>query len=145
VRSHGDFWARNLLLNGSNAASGVVDWEQCQAGAPAFNDMFHFVVTYGLAFRWPGRPSAEAAFHRTFFERNWVSTMVKRSLARYCLRSGLTLAALPAALAVYLARQHRAARTSPDMRPTGDQDVWIRCLKVLATAERSAFYGSSIP
>jgi hypothetical protein len=77
--SHGDFWARNLLL-GETGGTGVVDWEDFSLLAAPFTDLFHFPLTYGLAYPWQNyrRLPAEAAFSRTFLEPNHISRAVMR-------------------------------------------------------------------
>jgi hypothetical protein len=79
--SHGDFWARNLLVG----PTAVVDWEHFTEEAPIDADLFHFPLTYGLNYpweRWRRLPPAEA-FRRTFLEDNRVSRAVRRYLARF--------------------------------------------------------------
>jgi hypothetical protein len=79
--SHGDFWARNLLVG----PTAVVDWEHFTEEAPIYADLFHFPLTYGLNYpweRWRRLPPKEA-FRRTFLEENRVSRAVRRYLARF--------------------------------------------------------------
>lgn len=79
--SHGDFWARNLLVG----PTAVVDWEHFAEEAPIHADLFHFPLTYGLNYPWERwrRLPPEEAFRRTFLEDNRVSRAVRRYLARF--------------------------------------------------------------
>lgn len=79
--SHGDFWARNLLVG----PTAVVDWEHFTEEAPIHADLFHFPLTYGLNYPWERwrRLPPEEAFRRTFLEDNRVSRAVRRYLARF--------------------------------------------------------------
>lgn len=79
--SHGDFWARNLLIG----PTAVVDWEHFSEEAPIQADLFHFPLTYGLNYPWKRwrRLPPDQAFRRTFLEDNRVSRAVRRYLARF--------------------------------------------------------------
>lgn len=79
--SHGDFWARNLLVG----PTAVVDWEHFKEEAPLYGDLFHFPLTYGLNYPWERwrRLPPEEAFRRTFLEDNRVSRAVRRYLSRF--------------------------------------------------------------
>ncbi|HVG06716.1 MAG TPA: hypothetical protein VNM67_03360 [Thermoanaerobaculia bacterium] len=79
--SHGDFWARNLLIG----PTAVVDWEHFTEEAPIYADLFHFPLTYGLNYPWERwrRLPPDEAFRRTFLEDNRVSRAVRRYLARF--------------------------------------------------------------
>jgi hypothetical protein len=79
--SHGDFWARNLLVG----PTAVVDWEHFTEEAPIYADLFHFPLTYGLNYPWERwrRLPPDEAFRRTFLEDNRVSRAVRRYLARF--------------------------------------------------------------
>ncbi|MFP5284343.1 MAG: hypothetical protein ACLGI9_01250 [Thermoanaerobaculia bacterium] len=79
--SHGDFWARNLLVG----PTAVVDWEHFTEQAPIHADLFHFPLTYGLNYPWERwrRLPPDEAFRRTFLEDNRVSRAVRRYLARF--------------------------------------------------------------
>jgi hypothetical protein len=82
--SHGDFWARNLLV-GLVGPTAVVDWEHFTEEAPIDADLFHFPLTYGLNYPWERwrRLPPDEAFRRTFLEDNRVSRAVRRYLARF--------------------------------------------------------------
>jgi hypothetical protein len=79
--SHGDFWARNVLVG----PTAVVDWEHFTEEAPIDKDLFQFPLTYGLNYPWERwrRLPPEEAFRRTFLEDNRVSRAVRRYLARF--------------------------------------------------------------
>lgn len=79
--SHGDFWARNLLVG----PTAVVDWEHFVERAPIDADLFHFPLTYGLNYPWERwrRLPPDEAFRRTFLEDNRVSRAVRRYLSRF--------------------------------------------------------------
>lgn len=79
--SHGDFWARNLLVG----PTAVVDWEHFTEKASIDADLFHFPLTYGLNYPWERwrRLPPDEAFRRTFLEDNRVSRAVRRYLARF--------------------------------------------------------------
>jgi hypothetical protein len=79
--SHGDFWARNLLVG----PTAVVDWEHFTEEAPIFADLFHFPLTYGLNYPWERwrRLPPDEAFRRTFLEDNRISRAVRRYLSRF--------------------------------------------------------------
>lgn len=89
--SHGDFWARNLLVGPDGRAS-VVDWEHFTPEAPFHEDLFHFALTYGLNYPWERwrRLPAEEAFRRTFVEDNRVSRAVAAYFTRYAEKTGRT-------------------------------------------------------
>jgi hypothetical protein len=116
---HGDFWARNLLL-GVGDVPGVVDWEGYRTrGSPA-RDLFHFPLTYGLAYPWirSRRTRPVEAFRRTFLERNRVSAAVRRYLWRYARRSGIERALLRSLLLVRLLEEDGGGGSG--MRPSFD-------------------------
>jgi hypothetical protein len=81
---HGDYWARNLLLQG-DTVSAVLDWERSGPGRPVTEDLFHFALTYALNFRWfaAGRAAPDEAFRRGFLERGSVSAEIGSFLRSY--------------------------------------------------------------
>lgn len=135
VTAHGDFWARNLLLGGSRHAVGVVDWEQSAGDASPFDDLFHFAVSYGLAYPWRRyrRASTEEAFRRTFLEENRVSSAVRQYLHDYCRGRAIDTSALEWWFRLFLLRRaHEGGREGA---------LWIRFEERLARANRSVFSG----
>jgi aminoglycoside phosphotransferase (APT) family kinase protein len=137
VRSHGDFWARNLLLHVEDAArdpAGVVDWEASVQGSP-FDDLFQFATSYGLAYPWQRyrRANTEEALRRTFLLENRVSHAVRMYLRTYCSERGMDPSALASWFRLFLLGRAQASA------PKGN--VWIRFDEMLATAGRSVFSG----
>jgi aminoglycoside phosphotransferase (APT) family kinase protein len=101
--SHGDFWARNLLVPPrADALPSVVDWECFEEEAPPFVDLFHFPISYGWIYPWPGQKSTEEIFRLTFLEKTPVSRAVRRYLRTYCDETGLDRRALKPLLHLYL-------------------------------------------
>jgi len=131
--SHGDFWARNLLLDGTGV-SGTVDWENAAEATPVFEDLFHFPLTYGLSslsWRCRRRPP-EQAFRRTFLDETPLSREVRGYLEDYCAATGLEFPLLRPLFHLFLS--HRARR--------GDKGgLWLRFQRMLAGANRSVFSG----
>lgn len=105
VAVHGDFWTRNLLVSG--AQLGVIDWENYREQGLPFDDLFHFITSYGQSFPWQlGRWSDPVrAFRATFAAPGWMSRFVQQAVRRHCLHSGMS-PLLPAALfPAFLARR----------------------------------------
>ena len=128
--AHGDFWARNLLFDGGRLA-GVVDWEHFRREAPAYEDLFHFALTYGSSFPWSHRrQSPEEAFRLTFLAENAVSRGVTRYLQIYCAGSGLPLSALPTLFDLYLSVEWQRC-------PARERTLGPRFQAMLAGSERS--------
>jgi aminoglycoside phosphotransferase len=115
--SHGDFWARNLLLERSGG-TGVVDWEDFSLLADPFCDLFHFPLTYGLAYPWQNyrRLPAEAAFSMTFLEPNRISRAVLRYLRIYAERTALPRPLLREAFGEYLRTRGSMVASSNPVR-----------------------------
>lgn len=134
--SHGDFWARNLLLDGRGSAA-VVDWEHFCEEAPPFEDLFHFPLTYGLNYPWSGgrRRPPEAAFRLTFIEDNHVSRQVRTYFRRYCAETGVAPDILAPLFHLYLS-------TRFSRRADAEGGLWSRFQLLLARADRSVFSGS---
>lgn len=81
--AHGDYWARNILL--SDNATCVVDWEHFDPEGDPLDDVFHFALTYALAFRWEMRQRADAVerFRRGFASRNVVAYEIRSWLEHF--------------------------------------------------------------
>lgn len=147
--SHGDFWARNVLVgvnppNTSNGGlPGVVDWECFQEEAPPFEDLFHFPLTYGLNYPWSrySRTSAGTAFSQTFLEGNHVSREVRRYFHRYCALGGLDPQLLGPLFRLYLLGRAASAYRTQDDRCRQDRRFWLRCLRTLVESDQSVFSG----
>jgi hypothetical protein len=90
VLGHGDFWVRNVLVEGG-AVSAVVDWEHAREGRPATDDLFHLVLAYGLDYPWRGRgrEGPAEAFRRAFLEPSAVGREIAAALRRFCEATGL--------------------------------------------------------
>jgi hypothetical protein len=121
---HGDYWARNVMLNGNSMA--VVDWEHFSPVAPPYVDLFHYALTYGL--NYPGaryhRLAPEDAFARTFLERNRLSRAVRRYFQDYMQRSGLPPKSLVPAFREFLSTRGTMNITA---EPPGTKNVpWKR-------------------
>lgn len=105
VACQGDFWARNLILNGSTL--GVVDWERFQKRSVPFSDLFMFATSYGLSFPWKLGHWAEpvAAFRATYLERSWLSQLVREYLLAYCRAMRVSAELLEVFFPVFLAER----------------------------------------
>lgn len=87
--THGDFWARNILLGWGGIS--VVDWEHFDSGGDPLADVFHFPVTYALAFRWELRERADSVekFRRAFAESNVVCAAIREWMSEFGAARGL--------------------------------------------------------
>jgi len=130
---HGDFWARNLLLDGMRVC-GTVDWEDAAEATPVFEDLFHFPLTYGLStlsWRYRRRPP-EDAFRHTFLDETPLSREVRVYFEDYCAAMGLERSWLQPLFHLFLSRRARR----------GDEGgLWLRLERMLAEANRSVFSG----
>jgi O-antigen/teichoic acid export membrane protein/aminoglycoside phosphotransferase (APT) family kinase protein len=152
VASHGDFWARNLLLsetdggaNGS-ALSGVVDWERFSEEAPPFEDLFHFPLTYGFNYHWFAyqKRSPEEAFRLAFLKETPVSRSVRQYFKSYCEQTVLSHELLEPLFRFFLLdRWIQGIRKSPGTETKCDKDsiLWIKLYQMLDKADRSVFSG----
>jgi aminoglycoside phosphotransferase len=131
---HGDFWPRNVLVEGGEVTA-VVDWEAARRAAPPFADLFAFAWSYGMEGPWRrghALPLAEA-FRRAFLDDNPLS----RAVAAYFARYGSALG-LDGETARDLFRLWLRTRQADD--PEGGEN-WRICDRMLGEAERSAFSG----
>jgi hypothetical protein len=103
VASHGDFWAGNLLVDGSYL--GVVDWERFSERGSPFYDLFMFTTSYGLNYPWKfGRyAEPEEAFRATYAGNGWMHRLVRNHLHTYCKAFGLSPELLDVFLPAFLA------------------------------------------
>jgi len=126
--SHGDFWARNLLLapDRGSRVTGLVDWELFDPEGLPHHDLFHFPVTY--AQNHPGsrprRVPLPAAFRRAFLRRTPLSRAVGRYFDGYCARIDIAPRILEPLLRDYL-----RARAQQDGTEGGED--WLECLDLL--------------
>ncbi len=124
--SHGDFWARNLLVRPRSGGrpqamteiSGVVDWEHFSRSAPPFEDLFHFALTYALDYPWSpfARKPPEDAFRRGFLSDNAVSRGIRSAFLGYCDLTGLPFEKLKPLFQLFLlgrSRRQEASRRVP--------------------------------
>jgi len=90
VARQGDFWARNIIINGSYV--GVVDWEQCLERSTPFYDLFMFPVSYGLSHPWrlARWENPVDAFRATFLHKKWLSQLVRIYFQSYCHSIGIS-------------------------------------------------------
>lgn len=105
VASQGDFWARNLILQGSRL--GVIDWESYGERASPFADLFLFTTSYGLSYPWQLGRWAEpsAAFRSTYASNGWMARIVSRHLREFCARSRISSKLLEVCFAAFAAQR----------------------------------------
>lgn len=166
---HGDFWARNLLLQraavpsarsaappvagdrtgasaertlGTPASVSVVDWEGYRPSASPLGDLFHFPLTYALEFPWRRlrRVSPEEAFRRGFVADTPVSRAIGAYLQTYARGRGLDPASLEPGFHRYLLDQARRPDTPSERH---GRIPWRRFQELLTGAPRSVFSSSS--
>jgi hypothetical protein len=147
--SHGDFWARNLLIDESGRA-GVVDWELFAHDASPLFDLFHFPLTYGLNWPWTRyrQLPPEAAFVKTFLASNRVSRAVRRYLQTYATERGLTMPYLQEAFRTFLLQiplptgEGGAQRRGSGQAPPGTAHLpWPALAAQFNRASESVFSG----
>ncbi|HEY0590231.1 MAG TPA: hypothetical protein VGF40_00575 [Thermoanaerobaculia bacterium] len=134
--AHGDFWARNLLLD--RGAVATVDWENFDAAGDPFADVVHFPLTYVLAFRWDGRDASTAVerFRRGFVERNAVSAAVAGWMRRFAVRRG----SVEEVRRAFLAHLERGSAGAIE-RPQLDPDAWNAMRDLIRGGAPCAFSG----
>lgn len=105
VARQGDFWARNLIVNGNTV--GVVDWERFRQRSTPFSDLFMFATSYGLSYPWKVGRWAEpvAAFRATYLERSWLAHLVQEYLLAYCQAMQVSPEMLEVFFPVFLAER----------------------------------------
>jgi hypothetical protein len=91
--AHGDCAPWNLLWTGSGWV--LIDWEDASAAAPAFFDIFHYIVQAHAILE---RPSWRTVLHGFADGRGWVG----RAVRAYADEAGLAMADAPGRLATYL-------------------------------------------
>jgi hypothetical protein len=117
--------------------AGVVDWEHFRPRALPSEDLFHFPLTYGLAFPWSRyrRAGALDAFRQTFLEHNGVSREAARYLRTYCDGTGLDPRLLKPLFHLFLlTRAAGHARAGTD-----DRAPWLEFNRLLAASRESLF------
>jgi hypothetical protein len=138
---HGDYWARNLLIDSSGTVN-VVDWEDFTASGSPFIDLFHFPLTYGLAYPWTRyrRLQTEAAFFRTFLQRNRLSKAVQQYLRLWGATTGIPVHRLGEAFLLYL-RTEGTMGLPPRERPGIADLPWNTLARQFDRANDSVFSG----
>ncbi len=133
--AHGDFWARNLLVD--RGAVAAVDWEHFDAAGDPLADVVHFPLTYALAFRWDGRDAIGAVerFRRGFVERTVVSRAVAGWMRRFAARTSLD--ALRLGLVEHLERGSAGTVERPQLA----QREWATMRDLLRGGTACAFSG----
>ncbi|MFM5953755.1 MAG: phosphotransferase [Novosphingobium sp.] len=128
---HGDFWARNLLVDGPQL--GVIDWDGYRASSLVFEDLFHFVVSYGQGFAWNLGRWAEpvAAFRATFARSGPMEYAVKTALRTHSSRHSVPPEALGVLFPAFLAE-----------RALTRGEFWPRLFEEFAGMDRCACFGS---
>jgi hypothetical protein len=148
--AHGDFWARNLLVDrdgdqGRKAPAGLVDWEHFSEMASPADDLFHFPLTYGLNYPWSRyqRQAPEEAFRLAFIEQNHVSRAIKDYFRCYCARTGLDEEMLQPLFYLYLLagalRHQNESLQQPEIGENSKK--WLQFYRMLTGANRSVFSG----
>jgi hypothetical protein len=139
--SHGDFWARNLLLS-DDGRVGVVDWELFALAESPFFDLFHFPLTYGLSYPWIRyqRLAPEKAFAKTFLETNGVSRAVRRYLKTYAAMRQISPQRLEEAFRRFLATRGTMRDAPPADRGTASLP-WTTLEAQYSRANASVFSG----
>lgn len=133
---HGDFWAHNILHDGSNTA--VIDWEHFEPSRSRFIDLFHYPLAYGQAYpgRFYRRLDAETAFAKTFLKRNHLSRAVRGYLDFYCTRTGILRPRMAAAFReLVVSSAALGGATHPGLRNL----PWTRFLTMLDASSESVF------
>lgn len=142
VAAHGDFWVRNVLYAPMAREVAVVDWEQFTPLASPVDDLFHFLVSYGVSFPWCCGSRATDAFARTFVAPTPVARAARRVLGEWRERHGLTRHALRALFLLHLlVRADEALPDAPTDGTAFNRSRWLDCYRTIARADRSVFSG----
>lgn len=75
--SHGDFWAGNILIDGSRI--NIIDWEDYAPNQSPTWDIFLFAVTYAFTYPWRKwrKLDKESAFKRAFLAEGWLPAQLR--------------------------------------------------------------------
>lgn len=139
--SHGDFWVRNVLYAPAVQQVAVVDWEQFAPLASPVDDLFHFLVSYGMSFPWGRGVRGADAFARTFVARNAVARATGRVLDEWRERHGLTRRSLRALFLLHLLTRADDALAGAPAPDVSSRSRWLDCYRTIAGAGRSVFSG----
>ena len=133
--AHGDYWARNVLVDDGFAS--VVDWETFDENADQLIDVFHFPLTYALAYRWGESLPATERFSRAFMERNVLSSAIASWMRRFSTSRGAPLDELRLKFVEHLARGGEGALE----RPLLEKTEWIAMADQIRGGAPCAFSG----
>jgi hypothetical protein len=135
--SHGDFWARNILL--ARGATSVVDWEHFDPDGDPLADVFHFPLTYALAFRWELRERADSVekFRRAFAVPNVLSSAIREWMSEFGAARGLDRSALRARMLTWL----EAGAEGRIARPRLTEGEWSAMADVIRGRAQCVFSG----
>lgn len=131
VGRHGDFWARNLLLDPDDGPSAVVDWEAFRTNASPLDDLFDFALSYGELISGSRSSGSVDSFLGTFgrgaFPGPRIWTYVRRGLAGLGIEPDLDRSLL----AVYLLDRARHAGVGPRDRlgRRRPASFWLDCFR----------------
>ncbi|HVT44091.1 MAG TPA: phosphotransferase [Thermoanaerobaculia bacterium] len=143
--SHGDFWARNVLLHSSGGEVKVVDWEHFAASAAPLGDLFHFPLTYTINYPWRrfSRVGAVEAFRNAFLNESVVARGVRNYLHIFCSRRGIDPAVLGSWFRLHLRLMEASTSNGHSERHSeqGGGYPWRRFHEMLDRAENSVFSG----
>ena len=114
--SHGDYWARNILVDGESVSA--VDWESFDDSSDQLDDVFHFPLTYALAFRWGSALPPAERVRRAFGERNALSIAIAAWMRRFSEARGVSLDGLRRGFAEHLERGSEGALERPLLEKT---------------------------
>jgi hypothetical protein len=153
VARQGDFWARNLMLDGVRL--GVLDWEHYAERAAPFDDLFLFATSYALSYPWRLGRWAEpsVALRAAFTGSGWMARLVRKSLLGHCAELGVRPALLEVFFPAFLAARAleergrgggaKGARKKSRAGSDKDSGTWGRLFQEYARAGAAACFGSS--
>lgn len=135
--AHGDFWTRNILL--TDTATSVVDWEHYDPDGDPLDDVFHFALTYAMAFRWEMRQRADAVerFQRGFAERNVVAWETRAWFAHFAAARRLSPRAMQRSMRAWIER----GASGRLARPVHSEGEWAAMLEIFDEEARCVFSG----
>lgn len=138
VAIHGDFWARNILIEDSRIA--VFDWELFQRQGLPLTDPIHFAISYGLSYPWRlGRWVDRAeAFRRSFDPAGPLRPVIERHLRGHCRAMGLDPRWIDPAITSYLAERVLEEAAAGEQPRRGD---WRRIFASYAEMGQCACFG----
>lgn len=135
---HGDFWPRNLLFARKGGLSGVIDWEDAEAGGPFWRDLFTLPFLFAVAPRaWAG--GACEAFRRAFLDETPVRRVVGGYLDAYARAALIERSRFGTLFEAFLLDCVDLARKE-EGRWRG-RYPWQEFLTVFSDASRSVFSG----